>query len=379
MRRLLFLLLCICFVRSSKAQMFDDWHTESLMMRMPAHLTYSTTGIADYVKQNFTDDRKKLRAIYTWVARNIKYDTDSANNINLGPDPGAKISAALRRRRGVCENYAAIFNEICIKSGLISFVVDGYTRQNGLVDKTGHSWCAVFIDNTWLPCDPTWDSGTGNTNFFLVPPTHMIASHMPFDPMWQLLHYPVSHRQFSNGNTYIDKSRPFFNYADSIAAYMKMDSLQRFRSTAYRIQQSGLYNDLVKNRHEFTKMNIEIIREDKDVELYNSSVAYLNAASTIYNNFVQYRNKQFIPSIADNALQTSLDGIDTKLSAAHINLDEIDKTEAIFKFSTEEIRNRLNALAVRVKEQKYFLKLYLNTAISNRQTLFYKQVTSTEK
>jgi hypothetical protein len=379
MRKCLFLLLFLSFAIVSKAQLFEDWQADNLMMRIPVDLTYSTKGIADYVKQNFDTDRKKLRAVYTWVATNIKYDSDSANNINLGPDPEAKITAALRRRKGVCENYAAIFNDICVKAGLTSFMIDGYTKQNGLIDKTGHSWCAVLVDNNWQLCDPTWDEGAGNTRWFAVDPSEMIASHMPFDPMWQLLDHPVSHKQFYSGNVYADKNQPFFNYNDSITAYIKMDSLQRFRSTAYRIEQSGIYNDLVKNRHEFNKMNIEIIREDKDVDLYNSSVADLNTATTIYNNFVQFRNKQFTPAISDNALESLLNGIDNRLSSAHKKLNEIDKTEAVFKFSTEEIRNRLNALAVRIKEQKDFLKVYLTTAAASRQTLFYKQVTKSEK
>jgi hypothetical protein len=380
MRKLIFLLLFLCCYIFLKAQTFDDRQVDNLMLDIPAHQTFSTTDIAEYVKQNFNSDRKKLRAIYTWVASNIKYDTDSANIINMGPDPEAKITAALRRRRGVCENYAAIFNDICVRCGVTSFVVDGYTKQNSSVDKTGHTWCAVFIDNNWLLCDPTWDEGTGNTKYFLVQPSEMIATHMPFDPMWQLLDHPVSHRGFYNGNIYTDKNQPFFNYADSISAYIKMDSLQKLRSTAFRIEKSGLYNNMVKNRHDFTKMNIEIIREDKDVDLYNSSVAELNTATTIYNNFVEYRNKQFTPAITDNALQSLLDGIDTKLLTAHKKLDEIAKTEASFKFSTEDVRDRLNSLAVRVKEQKDFLKTYLNTAIANRQSLFYnKQVTHSGK
>lgn len=380
MRKLIFLLLFLCCYIFLKAQTFDDRQVDNLMLDIPAHQTFSTTDIAEYVKQNFNSDRKKLRAIYTWVASNIKYDTDSANVINMGPDPEAKITAALRRRRGVCENYAAIFNDICVRCGVTSFVVDGYTKQNSSVDKTGHTWCAVFIDNNWLLCDPTWDEGTGNTKYFLVQPSEMIATHMPFDPMWQLLDHPVSHRGFYNGNIYTDKNQPFFNYADSISAYIKMDSLQKLRSTAFRIEKSGLYNNMVKNRHDFTKMNIEIIREDKDVDLYNSSVADLNNATTIYNNFVEYRNKQFTPAITDNALQALLDGIDTKLSDAHKKLDGIARSEAVFKFSTENVRDRLNALAVRVKEQKDFLKIYLNTATTNRQSLFYnKQVTHSGK
>ncbi|MEO5782393.1 MAG: transglutaminase domain-containing protein [Ginsengibacter sp.] len=375
MKKLLFLLVFVCCYTFLKAQSFDE-----RQFRIPADKTYSTADIAQYVKQNFNSDRNKLLAIYTWVASNIKYDTDSANVINLGLDHEAKITAALRRRRGVCENYAAIFNDICLRSGLTSFIVDGYTKQNGVVDKTGHSWCAVFIDNSWLLCDPTWDEGTGNTRYFLVEPSVMIETHMPFDPLWQLLNYPVSHRMFYTGNIYSDKNKPYINYPDSVSAYIKMDSLQRLRSTAFRIEQSGLYNNMVKNRHDQTKMNIEIIREDKDVDLYNSSVEDLNTSTTIYNKFVEYRNQQFTPATTDNALQALLDGVDARLSSAHKKLDGIAKTEASFKFSTDAIRDRLNALALRINVQKDFLKAYLNTASANRQSLFYiKQMSRSDK
>ena len=380
MKELLFLLMLLCCSIFLKAQSFDERQVENLVLNIPLQQTYSTIDIAAYVKQNFDSDRKKLRAVYVWVAANIKYDTDSADVINLGIDKEAKITTALRRRRGVCENYAAIFNDICVRSGITSFIVDGYTKQNGFVDKTGHSWCAVFIDNNWLLCDPTWDEGTGNTKYFLVQPSVMIETHMPFDPLWQLLNYPVSHKQFYDGNIFADKNLPHINYADSVAAYIKMDSLQRLRATAFRIEQSGLYNNMVKNRHDQTKMNIEILREDKDVDLYNSAVANLNNATIIYNNFITYRNKQFTPVITDNALQALLDGIDTKLLAAHKKLDEIAKTEATYKFSTEAVRDRLHALALRVKEQQGFLTIYFNTAIANRASLFYnKQLTLSDK
>lgn len=372
MRKWIFILIFFCCNKFSYAQTFDDSQVDNLALNIPASQTTSTTGIAEYVKQNFNSDRKKLRAIYIWVASNIKYDTDSANVINLGVDPEAKITAALRRRTGVCENYAAIFNDICVKTGLTGFVIDGYTKQNGTIDRTGHSWCGVLVDNNWLLCDPTWDIGNGtNTKYFLVQPSDMIESHMPFDPMWQLLNYPVSHRQFFEGNNYTNKNKSFFNYTDSIAAYIKSDSLQRFRSTAFRIEQSGLENNLVKNRLNFNKMHIEMIRQDKDVDLYNSSVADLNSATNVYNNFVQYRNKQFAPAIADNALQGLLEEIDTKLLDAGNKLNEIARSEAVFKFSTDDVRDRLNALAIHVKEQKDFLKLYLTTAAANRQSLFY--------
>lgn len=367
MQKLVFLLLLICSTLFLKAQ----------VLYIPANQTFSTTDIAENVKHKFTTDRDKVHAIYTWVASNIRYDTDSANVINMGLDPGAKVTAALRRRRGVCENYAAIFNEVCIKSGLTSFVIDGYTKQNGFVDRTAHSWAAVLIDNNWLLCDPTWDEGRGTTKYLLVHPSEMITTHMPFDPMWQLLDNPVSHTQFYSGNFYTNKNQPYFNYVDSIALYSKMDSLHRFRSSANRIEKNGLPNTLVKSRLDFAKMHVEIIRQDKDVELYNSAVADLNEATAIYNSFVQYRNNRFIPAINDKAMDGLLDGLDKKLSAADKKLDEIGRSEAVFKFSTEAVRNKLSLLATRAKVQKDFLDMYLNTALANREALFYsKQVSA---
>ena len=155
------------------------------------------------MRSHFDSERTKVRAIYAWVTTNLKYDKDSANIINSDINPEAKITVALRRRKGVCENFAAIFNDICLKTGLTSFVINGYTKQSGTVDKTGHSWCAVFINKNWYLCDPTWDEGSGlNSKYFLVQPTEFIESHMPFDPLWQLLNYPISHEQFYSGNIY---------------------------------------------------------------------------------------------------------------------------------------------------------------------------------
>ena len=85
----MFLLMFICCNSFAKAQ----------MSAIPADQSTSTAGIADYVKKYFDNDREKLRAIYTWVTSNIKYDTDSVNIINLGTDPEAKITAALPRRQ----------------------------------------------------------------------------------------------------------------------------------------------------------------------------------------------------------------------------------------------------------------------------------------
>src|SRR5213075_1846903 len=110
----------------------------------------------------------------------------------LSIDRDRKITAALKRKKGVCEHFAAIFNDVCIKSGIKSFVIEGYTKQNGSVDKSSHAWCTALVDNKWFLYDPTWDAGSegnglfsGNkrTDYFEALPSVFIQSHMPFDPM----------------------------------------------------------------------------------------------------------------------------------------------------------------------------------------------------
>jgi hypothetical protein len=372
MRQVMYLLFFLCSINLSKAQEFNElWQVDNRVLNIPDSQANSTDKIAEYITSRFKSERDKVRAIYAWVTANIRYDRDSANQINLGADQQAKITAALRRRKGVCENFAAIFNDIALKTGLKSFVVNGYVKQSGSVDKSGHSWCALFIDGNWTLYDPTWDVGHGNNSkYFMAQPSEFIYSHMPYDPLWQLLNYPISHQQFYSGNVYKKNDSPYFNYADSIAAYMQMDSLRKLKSSALRIQQNELYNPLVKDNHSYIKMHIEMINQDRDVELYNSSVAELNDATAIYNNFIQYRNQQFTPEKTDAELKALLDGIDTKLFSSLKKLDEIDKSEATFTIGTHEVRDRLNALLIRIKDQKTFLDQYLSTARSDRASLF---------
>ena len=114
-----------------------------------------------------------------------------------------------------------------------------------------------------------------------------------------------------------------------------------------------------------------MIDQDRDLELYNSSMADLNDATTILNNFIEYRNKQFTPEKTDAELQALLDGIDNKLDSSLKKLDEVDKSQATLTLGTDPVRNRLNVLSVKIKEQKDFLNRYLNTDKSTRKSLFY--------
>lgn len=368
MKRWLLSYFFICFVQVSKSQ-----DQNSISLHIPVEETYSASSIASYVQAGFTTDRDKLQAIYDWVTTNIRYDKDSMYNINWGKEKDEQVSATLRRKKGVCENYATVFTDITIKTGVPSFVVSGYTREFGSVKKTGHTWSAVMVENEWLLCDPTWDAGTSNrNNYFLVPPDQFIESHMPFDPLWQLLPLPITQQEFSNGHLYAKRETPAWNVGDSVLSFLQLDNLQQLEASSLRMKKAGIDNDMVKIWRSYLDMKIAIVYGDKDMNLYNEAVADLNRATKIFNEFVQYRNNRFLPVKSDaemNGLLTPIAGI---LTLANKKLENIGREVENFQYDTGTLKIRLAGLRERVKEQEKFLKNYLESEVADRGKLFYK-------
>ncbi len=374
MKLLLLVCLFICYIPVVNGQAFNEYaYIDHKVLRMPGEITYSTASISNWVQSNFNSERERLRAIYAWVTTNIQYDKDSMYYINWSMFNDEKIAATLRRRKGVCENYASLFTDLAIKNGFQSFAISGYTRLSGSVNRSGHSWCAVNLGQQWFLCDPTWDAGAGgNTKYYLISPGEFIESHMPFDPLWQLLEYPITEQEFSKGGFQSKKNKTYFNFSDSVKNFLQLDSLKQLEASTLRIRQAGIENERMKNWHSYNQMKIAIIYGEKDMDLYNSAVEDLNNANGVFNDFVKYRNNRFIPSKPDSEIREMLSPINGLLVSAQKNLDEIGKSVENFQYDTGIIRERIASLGRRANEQQFFLNRYLSTNVADRDKLFFK-------
>ncbi len=47
---------------------------DAVVLKLPQANTYTTTSISDYIKQNFSADTDRIRAVYVWINNNIGYD-----------------------------------------------------------------------------------------------------------------------------------------------------------------------------------------------------------------------------------------------------------------------------------------------------------------
>lgn len=355
-------------------------------LEIPASQTTNTADIAAYIMANFSTQTAKVRAAFIWTASTFEYDIENMYAINFHEKEEEKIAKTLKTHKGICENYAAVFNDICTKCKLRSYVVAGYTKQNGSASYLPHAWCAVMVDNEWYLFDPTWGSGFESDNkfvrkinnyFFMARPADLIRSHMPFDPMWELLHYPITNQEFYEGKTEPNTSKPYFSFADSINVYEQLDETAQYKAAVRRTEANGIKNGIIYDRLANLKQAIEINRQTEEVNThnnkintYNDAVADYNNAISDFNDFIQYRNARFMPPKTDAQIQGMIDSADNKIVRAKRKLASIKEPNSSLGAMMSSLQKMITEATGAVDEQKDFVAKYLSKGKLGRKTMF---------
>ncbi|MBN2200871.1 hypothetical protein JW777_02840, partial [bacterium] len=177
----------------------------------PRSAEASIESLARYLAKSCRNDSEKARAIYRWVAANIRYDTKAYFS---GRVRSSGAAGALKNRTAVCEGFSSLFEALGKAAGLEVVTVSGWARGYGsaagepIRGGPDHAWNAVRINGRWKLVDPTWGGGVldeagkyvrrFDEYFFFTPPEKLIATHFPEDAAWQLLDPAVTRAQFDN-------------------------------------------------------------------------------------------------------------------------------------------------------------------------------------
>ena len=380
------ILILITSVLSAQKIIVNEYLSiDKKAIKIPDSITITTKGIAGYINTNFKTDKEKVRAIFIWVASSIEYDIANIYAINFYETKENKINKALKTKKGICENYAALFTDIATGCGITSYIIEGYTKQNGFTDYIPHAWCAAYVDSAWYMFDPTWGSGylNGgkfykkiNNEYFKTLPSTLIKSHIPFDYLWQFLKYPVTNQEFYEGRITANKAKPFFNYADSITLHESKNHIEQLISAAYRIEKNGLKNAMIFDRLQHIKVELENDRVNTSTNLYNVAIVYYNESIRNINNFIQYRNKQFNPLQSDAAIQQMIDLGVKNIEDAKAKLTAINNPDAATISLISNLNKSISDISINIKEQQDFLALYFSKGKAKRKAMFYdKKVT----
>lgn len=384
MIRIKFLVFSLLFSLFSIGQAPASYTSiDTRMSEIPKHLTSSTSSIANYINSNFKTDDDKIRAIYYWTASNISYNVDNMYAVATTESIGNKIIKTLKSRTGTCGDYAAVFTDVANKVGVNTVIISGYTKQNGKVDALSHVWCASFIGNKWYLFDPTWASGYVDKGrfykkmedtYFKVSPSTMIATHMPFDNLWQFLNFPITNQEFYAGISQIDKSKKRFDFQAEIANYNQLAEVDQLLSATDRIEKNGVKNELIKKAIAYNRKKVDYLKESKSIADLNYIINLYQEGVTELNVFINYRNKQFKPLNSDAEIKKMIISPNNKLEYCQELLNNLERVGASNTSNINKIKKSLQETVRMARQHEAFIFNYLSKPIKARESLFYTSI-----
>lgn len=100
---------------------------------------------------------QKVKAIYDYICRNVKYDYKNSSTYYQK----YTAYAALVNKTSVCQGYANLFYRMCKKAGIPVRIVTGWSKSQN------HAWNIVSINGKYYNVDATWDAGKSTYSYFL--------------------------------------------------------------------------------------------------------------------------------------------------------------------------------------------------------------------
>jgi hypothetical protein len=201
---------------------------DRIAIHAPEACNADLDSLAAYLRGTGRDEGTRARLVFTWIAHHVDYDVHSFYTYTV-VRPDQQAASVFRNRKGVCAGYADLFRELAGRVGLEATVVSGFSDGRRMAP---HAWNAVKIDNQWRLLDVTFAAGGITTDrkfvrqfddaYFLPEPKHFAADHLPLDPMWQLLHQPLTAADFKAGRLPAETAGVPFNYSDTIARHLSL-------------------------------------------------------------------------------------------------------------------------------------------------------------
>ncbi len=199
-------------------QYVNPYHAIDYHMAMcPKSIKKDPEQLIAYFLEVAQTDLEKCRAVYTWIAYNIKYDDVAYNNKTESFTDPFDI---LKEQKAMCGGFSALFYFLCSKMNLEVKSVSGYCKgyQYSIGEETNsnatptinHGWNFVKIKGEWRAFDATWGSWSAKTTpnglmksvyeftdeWFNCSPEEFVFSHYPESQEDLHLEKPISLKSF---------------------------------------------------------------------------------------------------------------------------------------------------------------------------------------
>lgn len=386
MKILMAVLLILCFFHLNAQDNNELKAADVIAMNAPDSCQTSVSSLGRYFSSAFKSQKLRARAIFTWTTLNITYDVLNMDRVNTTTPFNELVDNTMQTHIAVCQGFASVFKALCDACGITSYIVNGYTRQNGQINKLSHAWIIAVIDSSYYGFDPTWGAGYMNNGryiryinnkFFMIKPEVLVSDHMPFDPLWECLNYPVNNLDFSSGKTIPAAGTAFFSYGDSIRVYQALLPNEQCKAALRRLESAGIENNLLRNWSNYLrdcitneKLNAVTAVKNIYIKQFNDAVTDYNNCISAFNQYADYWNRMFTPLKSEPEIIGMLDLCYSYLNSCKRNLEQVIAGDPDMKLSTDQLQLAVKVAQDNLDKQKVFLKIYFNTDPPSRSQLF---------
>ncbi len=378
-----FLLTALCLSGTGLPGLAQTADCISTVPDIPEAYTRSADSLALYIDACYDNDADKARAIYEWITRNMTYNVYTTfTSRNEVYSEAKDLQETLRTRTGICKQFALLFKTVAEKVGIPAYIVSGYNKFNGALLPSPHEWCAAKIGAQWFFYDPTFGMGYINSNSQFVhdptlkycqaTPQLLIQTHMPYDPIWQLLEQPYRYEEFDK-DTYNPQAnpRPVCHFNDSILAYTRQSRIEQLADSYNRVLRNGKANPLVDYYIELTQANIRIYQQQKVYDIYKEAMKLQNMGADLANDFIRYRRQAFQPERKEDEVRSLLAQALEAASTADSLMHTTGPIPEQYASAMTNLQASINNLTTQIGDQQAFVELYYSTPSKQRKRLFH--------
>lgn len=233
---LIVLLLNVVFVNFAFSQKISE--VDEIVAKYPKSFS-STEKLTAKIESDFSSDYDRARAVYSWMAFNIKYDFNAL--LNPPRTQGFSYSSEAEKQRkikqindnliqktfknqkAVCEGFTALYQDLVSSMGIKCEIIRGDSKISvrdigRKTTSSNHAWNMVLIDKKWRLVDVTWGQGYYDSSkgrmvadfspiYFDTDPDYFFAKHFPDSGSY--LGNRLSKEDFLNGPLIYNKTIEF--------------------------------------------------------------------------------------------------------------------------------------------------------------------------
>jgi predicted transglutaminase-like cysteine proteinase len=148
--------------------------------------------------------------------------------------------------------------------------------------------------------------------------------------------------------------------------------MERVSESITRIEANGIKNKMINDYLTSKRKELEIRNQNENIEKLNSIATEYNQAIILLNDFINYRNKKFKPTLPDYEILQMIQRPKAAFAKCKKDISNVGFVGVENESNLRSIKKSINEALAQAEEYELFVKDYLSKSKLVRKTMFTK-------